>query len=638
MSFRAIKLGEAFFELTARSAKLRSEVKSTISSVTSQVAAFSAKTAALGTAALAPMALMTRQFVNLGDEVAKAARRVGIGAADLAGLRHAADLAGVSAGEVQVAFRYMARRIHTDTAESRRALDRLGLSADELKKKTPTEQFFVLADAIRRIQDPSLRSAISLEIFGRSGDAMIPLFEQGSAVIREQAEEFRELTGATDEQYRRAELLKDAQTRMQTALRGISMEVGSTLAPALIDATNKLTGLVRGVSGFIRQHPVLVSGSAKIVAGITGLSIATGTLAFGVGKAAILFGKLKIAVLALGGPFSALAGAVLIAAGALAKYKLEAAAAREESEALTRQISELREKAERERLGGTEEKIQERLVQLQEQRAELLQSEGRSLKEIGNEIDAAQARIRTLRQDWSGGILAHRRRGAEQDELRNTIKTLNEEYKSRQQHDVRRKELEKNIKEYEEELGVRARQKEIENTEAAALAAEEAAAAQAQREAKWAEQSLRVRDMVRDAEIALMDDATQRRLATLQEQYKRELRLVEDNVHAQVDLWLWFSLQVKKVMTDAAASRKEEQEDALREYESAQERVRRWTETHTNRTMIGGYGVTSGMFAGMGARQDILTAEQLGVDVQILVELKKIEDNTRQEVISRFSE
>ena len=55
-------------------------------------------------------------------------------------------------------------------------IKKLGINLDELKKKTPAEQFRTLGSAINTIQDPSQKAAASMEIFGRSGAELLSLF------------------------------------------------------------------------------------------------------------------------------------------------------------------------------------------------------------------------------------------------------------------------------------------------------------------------------------------------------------------------------------------------------------------------------------------------------------------------------
>ena len=57
--------------------------------------------------------------------------------------------------------RYRAAHSADDT------IKKLGINLDELKKKTPAEQFRTLGSAINTIQDPSQKAAASMERIAR---------------------------------------------------------------------------------------------------------------------------------------------------------------------------------------------------------------------------------------------------------------------------------------------------------------------------------------------------------------------------------------------------------------------------------------------------------------------------------------
>jgi hypothetical protein len=55
-------------------------------------------------------------------------------------------------------------------------MGKLGLTMADLAGKTPTEQLKLLAERVSGLQNPSDRAAVSMDLFGRSGAELIPLF------------------------------------------------------------------------------------------------------------------------------------------------------------------------------------------------------------------------------------------------------------------------------------------------------------------------------------------------------------------------------------------------------------------------------------------------------------------------------
>jgi hypothetical protein len=55
-------------------------------------------------------------------------------------------------------------------------MNKLGLSYAQLKNLTPTEQMRMLAKSIMALPTPAERTAAAMDIFGKSGRTLIPLF------------------------------------------------------------------------------------------------------------------------------------------------------------------------------------------------------------------------------------------------------------------------------------------------------------------------------------------------------------------------------------------------------------------------------------------------------------------------------
>lgn len=88
--------------------------------------------------------------------------------------------AGRSAGDVTGVFARMEQAVFqaaTQGGQAAAAMQRLGLNLDDLAQRSPDEQFEQIGRAIAGIEHPTLRSAAAMQIFGRSGTELMPLFE-----------------------------------------------------------------------------------------------------------------------------------------------------------------------------------------------------------------------------------------------------------------------------------------------------------------------------------------------------------------------------------------------------------------------------------------------------------------------------
>jgi hypothetical protein len=116
--------------------------------------------------------------IRIGGELNDLAARTGETAGELAVLQRAFQNAGMSGGEVGTMLNRL-QRFMIEASEGGKtqieAMEKLGLSYEDLKTKSPSEQLQILAQRIAAIDDPAQRSALAMQIFGRGGGEMMPL-------------------------------------------------------------------------------------------------------------------------------------------------------------------------------------------------------------------------------------------------------------------------------------------------------------------------------------------------------------------------------------------------------------------------------------------------------------------------------
>ena len=172
------------------------------------------------------------------DQANKLSRALGITFGELRRLQLAADLSGKSSEDLARAFtraQVTITKAGQGAPQATAALQRLGLSVKDLAGLSTSDQFQRIATAIAAIQDPARRAAAAVEIFGRSGAQLLPVF-QGLAQNLKDAEGFfgafkSQLTG---EDAKRVEAIRDAFTRVSTAVTEVTGKILAQLSPALV--------------------------------------------------------------------------------------------------------------------------------------------------------------------------------------------------------------------------------------------------------------------------------------------------------------------------------------------------------------------------------------------------------------------
>lgn len=272
------------------------------------------KVVAMGAGLMAPLVGSAKAFSTMGDSVAKMAKRTGLSVATVSELGYAAGQSGIQMETLENGLRRMQRSIYDAGRGLSTAVDSLadlGLTYKDLQGLSPEEQFKLIADRISQVEDPTKRAAIAMTLLGRSGTALLPMFEQGAAGISALQEEARKL-GLTmnAEDAKAAEIFGDALDRLWSVAKMTTFQIGAALAPALQAITQIIIDIVVKINAWIQQNRAVIVSVAKIIAAVIAggaVLVVLGTVISGLGMA---FGKLSLVVTSVGAVLKILASAI----------------------------------------------------------------------------------------------------------------------------------------------------------------------------------------------------------------------------------------------------------------------------------------------------------------------------------------
>ena len=201
----------------------------------SRLAAFGGGLAAL--AAGGGLMMMVKRSMSAIDATAKLSDQLGIATERLGGFQHAARITGVSEESLNKGLQKFVRNLgdaSTGYGEAIRGIKMLGLSAEELTKKSPADALLDVADAIAKMPSPMLQAAAAATLFGRGGQDMMNFLKLGSRGLAEMQREAEKLgitlTGIDSAKVTQA---NDALARMREVFIGLSNTLTVQLAPAI---------------------------------------------------------------------------------------------------------------------------------------------------------------------------------------------------------------------------------------------------------------------------------------------------------------------------------------------------------------------------------------------------------------------
>jgi hypothetical protein len=138
------------------------------------------KAAALPVAAIATavsaLAVGIKHQIDNGNELYRIGKQTGVAVRDLVLIGKEFKNAGLSADDAAHPIQKMLNSIATHAADS--TIAQLGVNLEELKTKTPAEQFHELGAAIATLPDAASRVAAAREIFGKEGANLLAVFSE----------------------------------------------------------------------------------------------------------------------------------------------------------------------------------------------------------------------------------------------------------------------------------------------------------------------------------------------------------------------------------------------------------------------------------------------------------------------------
>lgn len=254
MAAGAIKAGQAFIEFTAKDKKLRESmkrIKTAMMGVVKVATAVAAIVTAAFTSVTAAAAFAASSFSKFGDEFAKAAKRLGIGADTLSELEFAAARSGASLADLESGFRRMFNVVGDlgdGTSTAVRQFGKLKLTFDDLKDLAPEDQFRLISQRLRQLSSGSRRDVIQ-DIFGRAGLRLLPMIEDDIDKLIARARELGITLSREDAAA--AEEFEDSILDLSRSFRALRLQVGAFVGKVLTPFFDKLASGIGVINRWI---------------------------------------------------------------------------------------------------------------------------------------------------------------------------------------------------------------------------------------------------------------------------------------------------------------------------------------------------------------------------------------------------
>ncbi len=201
---------------------------------------------------VAAFANVGRDAIKMGDDLNKAAIKAGITGSAMSELSYVAKQSDVDLTALSAAIKKMQVNLSEAASGAKapnQALQALGLTVRDLKGLKADKQFEIIGDRIAALPDPLDRTRASVELFGKAGNDLQPMFANGAEGIRLAREEAIALGATlTDEQIQKLADADTALKQLDASWRGFTARMVSEYAPALKHALDFWSGAPRSLA------------------------------------------------------------------------------------------------------------------------------------------------------------------------------------------------------------------------------------------------------------------------------------------------------------------------------------------------------------------------------------------------------
>lgn len=214
-----------------------------------------------------------KDSIDAADAANKAAQSTGLAVDQYTALKYAAGLADIDVGKLDGALGKFNKTIDGAANGGKAQLEafaRLRISVTDAGGAVKTNQqlFAEVADVFQQMPDGVQKSALAMQLFGKSGAALIPLLNAGSAGLadmRKQAEDLGLVLSS--QQTADAEAFNDNLSILGQVADGAANKISGDLLPSLRDLTGLMLDLNKNTeAGSIVAD--LLGGTLKILASI----------------------------------------------------------------------------------------------------------------------------------------------------------------------------------------------------------------------------------------------------------------------------------------------------------------------------------------------------------------------------------
>lgn len=273
-------------------------IKSSTSQMSSALETFKTAVGTIGIGIVSAFGSAAKSTLEYEKALLSLSRTSGMSIESASKLSFASTQYGVSAEDLGRNIGILSRNLDTmqkgaDSSSS--VFNRFNIAVEDGNGKLlPTEQILMnVADRFKSMPDGMEKTALSMGLFGRSGQQMVPMLNQGSEGLQKMGVTAEKL-GLVMKDTSALTAYNQAQRQWTATLKGLELQMGTAVLPVLTAFSKAITSVLQAFNSLNPDMRQMIITTAAVAGSVAALTLG--------------WGAMTVALTALGGPFATVGG------------------------------------------------------------------------------------------------------------------------------------------------------------------------------------------------------------------------------------------------------------------------------------------------------------------------------------------
>jgi hypothetical protein len=183
---------------------------------------------------------------------------------------------GIATKQLQTGMATLGRNLGAlggSTKASSKMFQQLGLDQQRLLQMPMEQRMAAISDAFSKMPDGANKAALAQRVFGRAGQQLLPILNEGGTAMSEQLDAANKLVPPLGKTGKAALDMAKQQRTLKMAMTGVQVSVGSALVPILSKLATIITPIITKFTALLNKSPALTTAIIALAGALAAMMV-----------------------------------------------------------------------------------------------------------------------------------------------------------------------------------------------------------------------------------------------------------------------------------------------------------------------------------------------------------------------------